>query len=145
MANIVKLSQACSLALHSIAIIAAKTDGPTSTQFLAEKFGASSNHLSKVLQRLAKAGFIRNIRGPKGGTTLAKGPDAITLLEIYESIEGPFEFKCCLLKVPHCQGCDCMLGGFIEEANRKIYQELSNTTLHQLVERVQMSQYEQAV
>ena len=129
MANAVRISEACSLALHTMTLLARKGNECCSTRRLADELGASADHLSKVLQRLAKAGLLQNTRGVHGGCRLARPPGQITLLEIYEIIEGPFVFGQCVLGKPHCSGLDCMFGGFVERANIEIHRELSQRTL----------------
>lgn len=135
MSNAVKISEACSLALHTMAYIARQNGTAYSTRDIAEELGVSADHLAKVLQRLAKANLVINTRGPKGGSRLAKSAGEITLLEIYETIEGSFTFNQCILGKSHCSGLDCMLGGFVERANIQIHRELLNTTLQDLQDR----------
>jgi len=71
--------------------------------------GASENHLSKVFQRLSKHGFVKSIWGPKGGYYLAKPPDEITLLDIFETIEGKLEIKGCPFERVKCPFSSCIL------------------------------------
>jgi DNA-binding IscR family transcriptional regulator len=59
-------------------------------------------------------------------------PDKITLLNIYEEIEGPLPDKHCLLEAPFCNGNDCILGGLLEKVNREVREYLSGTRLSQL-------------
>ena len=139
MANAVRISEACSLALHTMAFIASQNGSACSTRDIADELGVSADHLAKVLQRLAKARLVSNTRGPKGGSRLAKNPQDITLLQIYETIEGSFTFGQCVLGKSHCSGLDCMLGGFMERANIEIHRELSRTTLQHLIHRAEQS------
>lgn len=57
------------------------------TDEMAEEFGVSRNHLAKVVQDLAKAGYIRTRRGAGGGFRLAMAPDAITLGSVVRALE----------------------------------------------------------
>ena len=88
MADMVRLSEATALGLHVMAIIAAQNRAIPVVD-AAKQLDASAAHLSKVMQRLAKAGFLKAKRGPSGGYTLARPATEITLLEIYEALEGP--------------------------------------------------------
>jgi Rrf2 family protein len=87
MADLVPMSEATALALHAMALIA-KADGPLSAGAIAQAFQASEAHVAKVLQTLARAGFLISKRGPEGGYTLARPKSQIRLLDIYETFEG---------------------------------------------------------
>jgi Rrf2 family protein len=124
-----KISEAASLAMHSSGLLAAQPGKSLSTKEIASVFGVSEAHLSKVLQRLVKAGFLDSVRGPKGGFSMAKEPHEITLLEVYEVTEGPIEPSDCLFGLPLCNGADCVLGRVLTDANEKLWKYLSETTL----------------
>ena len=102
MADLIRMSEATALGLHTMAVVARHNE-PTSTAQIATELRASEAHLSKVLQRLAKVGLVHSIRGPKGGFALERPPEAISLLGVYEAVEGPLESNRCLLGNPVCQ------------------------------------------
>lgn len=118
MSRLVQLSEAASLALHSAARIAAEPGGPVSVRRLAEGGGVSENHLSKVMQRLVKAGILRSIRGPKGGFALAGPADSVSLLDIYEAIEGKMETFGCPVHRTECVFTCCIFGGLLDRCSR---------------------------
>jgi len=66
MNKLINISEATSIAIHSLAIIARKEE-MVNAQYLAKVTGFSKNHISKVLQILVKQSFIISTRGPKGG------------------------------------------------------------------------------
>jgi len=141
MPGVVKISEAASLALHAMVVLVKNADRPVSTNEIATTLGVSENHLSKVLQRLVKAGVLNSVRGPNGGFSLQGQADRITLLEVYEGVEGPLEQAQCLFNRPICDGKSCMLGGLIETVNREVREQLERTTLDQLEEiRLQQSE-----
>lgn len=47
--------------------------------------------LEEVLQELRKAGFIEGQRGPRGGYTLRRQPEEITISQIVRALDGPVE------------------------------------------------------
>ncbi len=128
MSSIICTSEAATLALHAAGILAAH-EGMVSTHAMAEALGASEATLSKVMQRLVKAGLVTSKRGPHGGFELARTPEGITLLDVYESVEGPIEVTHCLLGAPVCGKKHCPLGRLFERASQEVAAELSNTTL----------------
>jgi len=131
MANVLKVSEAASLALHAMVLLAAR-DEVVSTGEIASTLRVSVAHLSKVLQRLARVGLVRSIRGPKGGFILGKASEEITLLDVYEAIEGPLVPSNCLLNTPVCSGERCILGGLLETVNEQVREYLAGTRLSEL-------------
>jgi Rrf2 family protein len=127
-----KLSEAAALALHTAGLLAAQPDRLVTTRDVASHFKVSQAHLSKVMQRLVKVGLIRSSRGPGGGFSLTKPPEEITLLNVYEAIEGPLELDRCLLGHPACPVKTCVMSGLKEIINRETWQYLSSTCLSQL-------------
>ncbi len=107
--GIVRLSEATSLALHSLAYMAKKNRGSVSAKMIAKPVGASENHLQKVMQKLTKYGLVVSERGPKGGFVLGKKPEKISLLDIYQVMEGSLADAKCPLHRSVCPfGNKCM-------------------------------------
>lgn len=133
MSNVLKISEAASLALHAMSYLAVKNGaGPMSTKEIAGHFKVSEAHLSKVLQRLAKQGLVKTARGPGGGAALARKPDDITMLEIFEAIEGPIDITPCLLGKPACGYPRCILGDLVGRVNDTVENSFAGTTLADL-------------
>jgi len=87
MSSIVKFSEAASIALHGVVLIA-KSEKFLNVTKIAEKIGSSRHHVAKIMQRLAKDGYMKSMRGPTGGFILLKKPEKISFLDLYESVEG---------------------------------------------------------
>lgn len=132
MPNILKISEAASLALHSTVLLAANPDKLISTREIASMLHVSEAHLSKVLQRLTRTGIVRAIRGPRGGFRLVKPANETTLLDVYESIEGTLISSKCLFESPICAGDACILGGLLETVDRQVRDYLTKTKLGDL-------------
>lgn len=129
-----RVSEAVALALHSTSILAEYDGGKLlSNQELAKMQNASKNHLSKVLQRLVRVGIVASTRGPGGGFKLAKAPAKITLLEVYEAIEGSMDVTGCLFEKPVCTGGACLLGTLINDLEVQAKQYLANTTMKEVI------------
>jgi Rrf2 family nitric oxide-sensitive transcriptional repressor len=58
-----------------------------STADLAKDLGLSRNHLSKIMQRLARGGIVETRRGSGGGATLARAPQDICLGDVVRLLE----------------------------------------------------------
>ena len=113
--GIVHISEMTSLALHGMAFIAASKEPVLSAKVIAEATGASEAHLAKVFQRLVKTGLACSERGPKGGYSLAKPPEEIALLDVYQSMEGITEDNKCPLKRGKCPFNQCLFEGFLKK------------------------------
>jgi Rrf2 family protein len=120
-----------------MAVIAREPETVHATHGVATALGVSEAHLAKVMQRLTRAGLVNSVRGPKGGFVPAKSASDVTLIEIYEAIEGPFEPKGCLLKKPACNGTDCILGQLLANVNREMHDYLANTTLSKVCQKLE--------
>ncbi len=134
MAHLVNISEAASLALHTMAMLAREPNRRMTNQEIAEVLKGSEHHLAKVMQRLAKVGLVTSVRGPQGGFLLAKMAGQITLLAIYEAVEGPLEQGGCLLGEPICNGTNCLLGEVVQAAHQQIRDCLRKTTLDELAQ-----------
>jgi Rrf2 family protein len=132
-AGILKISEAASLGLHAMMILAGKVPAMVSASEISEILHASEATLAKVLQRLAKVGLVKSTRGPKGGFLLGKPPQKINLLEVYEAIEGPLLPVSCLLHQPVCPDGKCIFGDIVKNIHGQIAQHLANTTLAPLI------------
>ena len=132
MTNVLKVSEAASLAMHSMVFLKENASRVISTRELSEALNASGNHLSKVMQRLTRENLVKPVRGPKGGFTLSKKADKITLLDIFEAMEGSLAPLNCLLKKPVCRGKACILGGLLKNVNNQVKDYLTRTKLSDL-------------
>jgi len=96
---------------------------------IARTLCVSEAHLAKVLQRLSKAGFLVSVRGPNGGFRLARSPEKITLLEVFEAIDGPFEPEECLMHDHSCGQIGCLFGDLLGDINRQVREYLGGRNL----------------
>ncbi|MBC8315140.1 MAG: Rrf2 family transcriptional regulator [Bacteroidales bacterium] len=128
MSRVFSLSEAASIAIHSMVLIARAKNGINVVK-ITEVTGFSKNHIAKVLQRLVKADMLRSVRGPAGGFYLKKEAGGITFLEIYEAIEGPMEETDCPLSYVLCNYDSCIMGTIINEMTGEFKKYLENKTL----------------
>ena len=130
MADLLRMSEATALALHTMVIIG-KQEAPISASPMAEQLCASEAHISKVLQQLVRAGLLRSKRGPHGGYVLARSAAAITLMDVYEVFEGPMRKDGCLFGKSTCSQLDCILGDLVGDVRMKVVTHFASTTLEQ--------------
>ncbi|MBW6497244.1 MAG: Rrf2 family transcriptional regulator [Bacteroidales bacterium] len=129
MSKILNISEAATIAIHSMALIA-RSKELLNAQEIAEVTGFSKNHISKVLQQLVKFNFLNSTRGPKGGFVLKRNPEEVSLMEIYRAIEGDIDQGTgCKM---HCENCpfnSCIFGGLSEKFSREFSNYLNEKNL----------------
>ena len=137
MRNILNISEASNLAVHSLAFMATHGNG-SETVFSSAEIGkeltVSESHLSKVLQRLAKTALVHSQRGAHGGFRLSKSPEEITLWEVIEIIEGPVSKFHCLLGEPICPNGKCRLTHIHKRIHKELKAELTAIRLADFID-----------
>jgi Rrf2 family protein len=131
LSGVVKFTEASSIALHTMAILAGDPGRHVSIREVAARLPVSEAHLAKVLQRLARAGLVESVRGPGGGFVLRGDPAKLTLLDVHEAIEGRLEVAACLFDPPQRCGA-CILGDALRDANALVHARLARTRLADL-------------
>jgi Rrf2 family nitric oxide-sensitive transcriptional repressor len=63
---------------------------------IAECYGISKNHLTKVVHQLGRAGYLETVRGKYGGVRLLKQPEDVLLGEFVRQTEEDFALVRCL-------------------------------------------------
>lgn len=92
--------------------------------------------LGKIFQSLAKAGLVRSARGSGGGFCLTRPAEEVNVLQVIEGLEGPIALQRCLESEPECEHIGgCALCGLLAEAQDKVREVFSRTTLAQLAGR----------
>lgn len=84
-----RLGDGVEAALHCAGILAGLPAGKVlSGKDLAELHGLSESYLLKHLRALTAAGITEALPGPRGGYRLARAPEAVSLLDVVEAIDG---------------------------------------------------------
>ena len=130
MSKIFSMSDAASIAIHSMVLIARAENGINAVK-IAEISGFSKNHISKVLRRMVKAGLLKSVRGPAGGFSLKVEPETITLLNIYESIEGSLEVTDCPMAHEICGFDNCIMGNVVNKMTLEFRKFLNEQSLNE--------------
>ena len=63
--------------------------GVVLSQAVSKQYDIPLEYLLKILQQLVRANVLRSKRGPRGGFSMAKPTNKVTLLEIIEAVDGP--------------------------------------------------------
>jgi Rrf2 family protein len=127
-----KISQASAYALHAMMyMVRHATQLPATSVMIAKAEGMPTGYVSKVLQHLAKAGFIRAVKGRSRGYVFSRPPEEVSLLELFEAVEGQPFFEDCPLRHCACGGTreNCRIFAQWISATRKLKETLSETTI----------------
>jgi Rrf2 family iron-sulfur cluster assembly transcriptional regulator len=93
-----------------------------------------SHFLSKILQQLTHARFIKSHRGAAGGYSLEKDPAEISLLEVIEAIEGSIVLNQCLSPGIECERMSwCSIHEVCAEARESVLEIFRRVTLKDVV------------
>ena len=83
------LTQTSETALRALVfLLVSKAEEPVPPARIAQHINTSPSYTAKVTTALVKADILRAHRGMKGGVTLSRPPETITLLEIVEACQG---------------------------------------------------------
>lgn len=109
MNTLFNLSEAATIALHSLAIIG-NSEERLNVNMLAEKTKFSKNHLAKIMNILVRNDYLSSERGPNGGFVLNPNSRNVSLFEILEVIEGRIEVFQCTITCGNCYFSSCLFG-----------------------------------
>jgi Rrf2 family protein len=75
-------------AVVALAELARSGDRPVPIAQVAERRGMPVQFLEQLFSTLRRDGILQSQRGVKGGYTLARPPEEITVLEVVQSLDG---------------------------------------------------------
>ncbi|HVN54793.1 MAG TPA: Rrf2 family transcriptional regulator [Anaerolineaceae bacterium] len=105
------------------------------TSQIAEEQHIPPSFLAKIISQLSIAGLIHTSRGARGGVSLARPPEEISVLEVVEAIDGPIALNECTDNPEACPfGSDCPLRPLWCDTQSELVKNLQKTTFAQFVE-----------
>jgi Rrf2 family protein len=129
MAHVINFSEAAFIALHGMVLVAKSEKEQINVLEIADRLNSSKHHVAKVMQRLVKEGYLYSHRGPTGGFSMKKDPKEVTLLELYESIEGKIEIGDCPMDHPVCAFDQCIFNNVTKKMTEEFVAYMSEQTL----------------
>jgi len=110
--------------------------GPLQLRVIANSQEISAKYLEQLMALLKSAGFVRSIRGSKGGYILANAPNQIKLSDVFIALEGPVVTTECLENNSYCERvADCVARQVWAEVQEAIMNVLQSKTLQDLVDK----------
>lgn len=99
------------------------------TSMIAEVQHIPPSFLAKIISQLSIAGLIHTSRGARGGVTLARAPQDISILEVVEAIDGPIALNECTSVSGTCKfGEDCPMRPIWCDTQDELISKLRATT-----------------
>ncbi|MEX2175969.1 MAG: Rrf2 family transcriptional regulator [Pirellulaceae bacterium] len=127
-----KLSRTVAYAVQATLQLAQlEADGPVPCSQLASEGKMPERFLLQILRNLVTHGILRSTRGVDGGYALVRPAHQISLLEVIEAIEGPYDSPREAVGEAVANGSQIML--------REALQQVTSTTRNQL-EAIKLSQ-----
>ena len=100
---------------------------------IAEQADIPSHFLAKILQQLARKGFLRSSKGPTGGFALRVPASEVTMLQIVDAVDGLTDFNRCPAGMAECNDQQpCGMHDSWKALRSKIYEYLDKTTIENL-------------
>jgi Rrf2 family protein len=105
-----------------------------SAKEIADRYGVPVPVLSKVLQKLTRAGFLVSEHGTNGGYRLGRDPRTISALEVIRTIDGPiFLTSCFTASGGDCEHLDrCSIRDPLRRVHEGITRLLTDLTMYRL-------------
>lgn len=130
-----RFSQGTDLAIHGLwALACLETGRFILLSDIASRQHVSESYLSKVFQKLTRAGLTRAMRGKRGGYTLARPPAQISLGDVVRAMDPEPPMYQCLARERCCEAlANCLLLRVFAEAERHMYAVLDRVTLADLL------------
>ncbi|MCB1122883.1 MAG: Rrf2 family transcriptional regulator, partial [Verrucomicrobiae bacterium] len=107
---------------------------PVPSAQIAQTFDIPLNHLIKIVNDLSRRGYIRSIRGPGGGVSLAIDPGELRLGYLIEDLQGPMQLHECVNAQGYCViETICKLRSIFRDADAVQREFLNGHTLADII------------
>jgi Rrf2 family protein len=136
---VIKLNRTTEYGLMALRHMSRKTDVLTSAREVADTFGLPFEITAKTLQRLKDSGLIQSSQGARGGYTLTRPLDDVTLAEFLAAMEGQQNVVPCSSEIvpadssPACEyHSRCEISTVMRDLNARVLGFLGGIKLSEL-------------
>ena len=121
-------------AIRAILFLARQSeDAMVMSSEVAKREDIPSHYLAKILQRLAKYGYVDSFKGRGGGFKITKLALDSSILDIVERIEGPVVTLKCITGLKECsEEAPCPLHDEWSELTDKIHNLISSKSVREV-------------
>lgn len=96
------LSQTVGYAILALGYLAENGEGPTLVKDISAATGIPSAYLAKIINTLSRKGLVTTQRGIRGGVTLARPPESVTVFDLCRLLDDPVCEQRCLFGLAEC-------------------------------------------
>ena len=129
-----QITRQADYAVRAVLYLAKNGDQRAATSQVAQEQRIPPSFLAKIISQLSIAGLLHTSRGARGGVTLAREPQEISLLEVIEAIDGPIQLNECVGENAICNfDNDCPLRPVWCDAQEELVKKLKQTNFAQLM------------
>jgi Rrf2 family protein len=128
------------VAVHVLTLMAWAEEEPLKSEQVAESVNTNPVVIRRMLCELAESKLVVSQTGSTGGTKLARQPEHITLLDIYQAVENRGVFS--LHRHPPNRHCPVgvnigpVLNDVLDEVDAAVERVLENITIRDVVSRL---------
>ncbi|MYE60465.1 MAG: Rrf2 family transcriptional regulator [Alphaproteobacteria bacterium] len=132
-----RLSKHGAYALQALVYLAVHKERRSTIREIADRYGISRSHLTKVVWELGRAGHVETVRGRRGGIALARPAESISLGVVMRPIERAIPLAECFpagagaCRIASC----CRYRSILAEAEEAFFAALDRYTVQDLAHR----------
>lgn len=131
-----RITHEADYAIRLVYILLKQPEDVVPASRLSEKSGVSLRFTLKILRKLSQSHIVAAHKGASGGYALIKSPKELSLGEIIECIDGPFELNHCLSDDFDCTRVEdkglCRFHHIFEDLNARLRSELYSITMDEV-------------
>ena len=127
-----QITRQADYAVRAMVYLTQHPEKKAATGLIAKEKNIPPSFLAKIVSQLSVAGLLLTSRGAHGGVSLAKPPEAISILDVVEAIDGPILLNDCVSDASSCSlNDDCPLKPVWCDAQQMLVEHLSKSTFAQ--------------
>lgn len=108
-------------------------EGPVSLADISDRQNISLSYLEQLFARLRRNGIVSSTRGPGGGYSLTREPEAVSMAEIILAVDESYEATNCSSEPSGCSGQQqCLTHDLWQELSQEIHQFLNSISLAEM-------------
>lgn len=109
------------------------------TQAISDHTGIPLPTVAKLMKHLVKSGLVVSHRGVRGGYSLSRPADQMTIADVIEAVEGPIALTSCVDTSAEqcCYEPSCPASGKWNRVNLAVTTALRNLTLAEMIDDLQ--------
>jgi Rrf2 family protein len=133
-----KLSKKTEYALMAVKYMATKAnEGSVTAKEMSEGYNIPYDLLSKVLQQLTHKKLVNSFQGIKGGYSLSKDAENLTLFDIITAVEPNYQITECMQEESNEKDCTyfncCMIRDPLAKVQKEIDKLFKAVTIKQIL------------